>query len=268
MNYLTPPLFAALLASPAARPCVTPCSAPGVTVVTVNMAKETSTDRILREWNATPRLRQADILLLQEVKEEPSARGIANRLGEAMGLYVAYSPEEKSVNDRGLAILSRFPLGDVQIMALPRFDLRFHSRSRFALAATAETPWGPVRLENVHLDTRLNTADRLTQLAPVVQASGRFAGRRIIAGDFNSNPFYWAGHVLPLPSLQSQAVAVEAFMRRQGFSSAIPESATTFDYLGMHLDWIWMAGLRATGSQVVPLDFSDHHAVWTRVQFE
>jgi endonuclease/exonuclease/phosphatase (EEP) superfamily protein YafD len=36
----------------------------------------------------------------------------------------------------------------------------------------------------------------------------------------------------------------------------------------MHLDWIWMSGLRSTGSQVLPLDFSDHHAVWTRLAFD
>ena len=90
----------------------------------------------------------------------------------------------------------------------------------------------------------------------------------MIAGDFNSNPFYWVDHILPLPSWRSQAVNVNGFMRSRGFVSAIPESATTFDYLGMHLDWIWTAGLQSTGYRVLPLKFSDHHAVWTRVEFE
>ena len=215
-----------------------------------------------------PRLRNADIFLLQEVKEESGTQCIASRLGAALGLHIAYSPEGPGVTDRGLAILSRFPLQEVQTRALTRFDLRFHSRSRFALSATAATPWGPVRLYNVHLDTRLNAADRLAQIQPVVRESARFAGRRIVAGDFNSNPFYWFESVLPLPAFHSQAVSVDAFMRSQGFRTAIPESATTFDFLGMHLDWIWMAGLRSGASQVLPLDFSDHHAVWTRVEFE
>lgn len=73
---------------------------------------------------------------------------------------------------------------------------------------------------------------------------------------------------MPLPSVRSKAVAVDGFMRKQGFRSAIPESATIFDYLGMHLDWIWMSGLRSTGTQVLPLGFSDHYAVWTRLAFE
>lgn len=53
--------------------------------------------------------------------------------------------------------------------------------------------------------------------------------------------------VLLLPALRSQAVAVDEFMRKQGFRSATPESATTFDYIGMHLDWIWMSGAALNG---------------------
>jgi endonuclease/exonuclease/phosphatase family metal-dependent hydrolase len=155
----------------------------------------------------------------------------------------------------------------VQIRPLRSYNLVFHTRVRFALSATAETPWGPVRFSNAHLDTRINTADRLAQLAPVVRDSAAFQGRRVVAGDFNSNPFYWVDHVLPLPAIRSQAYGVEDFMTQQGFRTAIPESATTFDYLGMHLDWIWLDGLRATASRVIPLQFSDHHAVWTRVEF-
>jgi len=253
------PLVAALLSPFAVS------AAPGLSVVTVNMAKETSTSRVVGEWTRSPHIRTADILLLQEVQENPGTECVATGLGRALGLHVAYMPEAAGVKDRGLAILSRFPLRDVQSQRLKRFDLRFHSRDRFALSALADTPYGPLRIEDVHLDTRLNAADRLAQLEPAVQRPGA-SEKRIVAGDFNSNPFYWVGHVLPLPAWQSQAVAVEAFMRGRGFRSAIPESATTFDYLGMHLDWIWMAGLRSAASEVIPLDFSDHHAVWARLE--
>ncbi len=268
MPKLTLPLVAALLAVPAVSPSTVPSRGRGVTIVTLNMAKETSAARVLREFDAAPGLRNADIFLLQEVKEEAGSPCIAHRLGEAMGLHVAYSSEGPGVPDRGLAILSRFPLRDIEVRKLKRFDLRFHSRARFALSATAETPWGPLRLHDVHLDTRLNAADRLAQLGPVIHEDGKFAARRIIAGDFNSNPFYWVEHVLPLPALHSQAAAVDSFMKGQGFRTAIAERTATSDFLGIHLDWIWMTGLRAAASQVLPLRFSDHHAVWTRVEFE
>jgi endonuclease/exonuclease/phosphatase (EEP) superfamily protein YafD len=54
-------------------------------------------------------------------------------------------------------------------------------------------------------------------------------------------------------------------MTRAGYRSALP-SLTTFDWLGQRLDWIWVRGLKSTGSRVFPLKFSDHHACWTTVK--
>jgi len=179
-------------------------------------------------------------------------------------MHVAYSPAARST-DLGLAILSRFPLRDIHIEPLKTYDLRFHSRARFALLATADTPWGPVRLSNAHLDTRLNLTQRLAQLEPVVRKNAEFQGASVLAGDFNSNPFYWIEQVVPVPGFRSQAHGVEEFMTRQGFQTAIPPGSTTFDHLGMHLDWIWVNGLRPAASRVFPLEFSDHHAVWTQL---
>jgi endonuclease/exonuclease/phosphatase family metal-dependent hydrolase len=242
-------------------------SGPGISAVTLNMAKETGMEKILREFQSTPALRDADILLLQEVKQDSGARQCAaEHLAAKLGLHVVYSPATTGVTDQGLAILSRYPLRDVRVQPLQRFDLRYRSRTRIALAATADSPWGPVRIFNAHLDTRLNTADRLAQLQPVLQASAEFQGPTIVGGDFNSNSFYWLEHVLPLPG-RSQARGVETFMTRHGFRTALPLGETTFDYLGMHLDWIWLRGLESQSYRVYPLDFSDHHAVWTRIVF-
>jgi endonuclease/exonuclease/phosphatase family metal-dependent hydrolase len=265
VRYLTLFLAAAILALPAPTPSLR--QAKGVTIVTLNLAKETSSARILAEWMNASQLREADIFLLQEVREDSAVSCVVNRLGEALGMHVAFSPEGPGVDDRGLAILSRYPLSGIRIRPLKRFDLQFHSRARFALSAVANTPWGPVALDNVHLDTRLNAPERLAQLEPIVRDSSAGPRHRILAGDFNSNPFYWVRHVLPLPGLHSQAGAVDAYLRGQGFRSSIPASSGTSDF-GMHLDWIWTSGLRSTGSRVLPLKFSDHHAVWTRVEFE
>src|SRR2546425_2247234 len=75
----------------------------------------------------------------------------------------------------------------------------------------------------------------------------------------------WIGHVLPVPAMRSQAEAVREFMTRNGFRSGVSAAEPTFDYLGMHLDWIWLQGCEARVSRIYPLDFSDHHAVWTSV---
>ncbi len=242
-------------------------AAPSLTIATLNMAKETDLARVVREVRSVPAVRDAAILLLQEVTQPPrEEQGIAGRLGAALGYRVAYAPAAADVYDQGLAILSRYPLTDVRVRALKAYDLGFHSRQRFALAATAQTPWGSVRVFNTHLDTRLNASERLEQLGPVAGDGLAFNGPRIVGGDFNSNGFYWLFRILPLPAIRPQTSYVQEFMSRAGFTSAVPLQST-FDYLGMHLDWIWVSGLKVRASQVYPLNFSDHHAVWTRVEF-
>lgn len=267
LSILTGTLLVCLAARrPLARTAEDVPAAPGMSVVTLNMAKETDLGRILREFAANPRLHDADVLLLQEVKQEPGQREcVAEQLAGRLGLHAVYSPAETGVTDQGLAILSRFPLRDSRTRPLKRFDLRFRSRSRIALAATADSPWGPIRIFNAHLDTRLNAAERLDQLEPVVADSAEFPFPRIVGGDFNSNGFRWIGHVLPVPTMRSQAEAIREFMTRKGFRSGVSAAGPTFDYLGMHLDWIWLQGCEARSSRIYPLDFSDHHAVWTRV---
>jgi endonuclease/exonuclease/phosphatase family metal-dependent hydrolase len=238
-----------------------------ISLVSLNMAKETDVGRIVREFRAIPALAQADVLLLQEVREVPGGGSAASGLASALGLHVAYSPAAEGVHDLGLAILSRHPIRDVRVRKLKPFNLVYRSRSRIALAATVDTPRGAIRVFNAHLDTRVNAADRLAQLEPIVLESAEFIGPRVVGGDFNTNAFYWIGRVLPLPGVQSQTARVEEFMRRKGFRTAAVPRRSTFDYLGMRLDWIWYQGLELRESRVYPLAFSDHHAVYARVQF-
>jgi len=261
-------LAGSVLFFPVAHPEPKIPSGPGISVVTLNMAKVTLMDRILTDLKAHPALAGADVLLLQEVKQDAGERQcIAEQLASNLGLQVAYSPSATGITDQGLAILSRYPLKDIRVRPLKRHDLGFRSRVRIALSATAESPWGPVRIVNTHLDTRINMSDRIAQIEPIIRDSEEFPGARIIGGDFNSNDFRWIGHMVPTPTLRSQARGLQEFMTQQGFLSAVSTRETTFDYLGLRLDWIWIQGLQAQASRVYPLDFSDHHAVWTRVAF-
>jgi endonuclease/exonuclease/phosphatase family metal-dependent hydrolase len=260
-------LLSIVAAIPSGVPALSFPAKAGISVVTLNLAKEASVARIQSELSTLPALRDADVFLLQEVSDRSPEECLASRLGAAMGFQVAYAPTGPGGTDLGLAILSRFPLRDVRILSLPRYDLGFRTRSRYALMGTAETPWGPVRIANAHLDTRLNTADRLAQLEPVIRETAAFQGPRLIGGDFNSNPFYWVGRILPLPGVRSTADSVTGYMTHHGFRNALSKNTATFDHLGMGLDWIWLGGLRPVASGVIPLEFSDHHAVWTRLEF-
>ncbi|HWR51893.1 MAG TPA: endonuclease/exonuclease/phosphatase family protein [Bryobacteraceae bacterium] len=234
-----------------------------LTVVSLNAARETDPNRILRDVNRAPAVRDADVLLLQEVAQAPDqTQCVAEHLAATLKRYVVYSPAATGVTDQGLAILSRYPLTNTDVRVLPAYNLVFRSRSRIALSTTVQAPSGPVRVTNAHLDTRINAADRIRQLAPVL--TDGFAGRRIVAGDFNTNEFYWVGRLLPLPVPGIQTSRVRDFMILNGFANAVAGSPVTHDLM-MRLDWIFARGLNGSRWAVYPLPFSDHHALWVEM---
>lgn len=244
-------------------------SAPGsgtrLQLVTLNTAKETHSLEIVRQLRAAPRVRDADVLLLQEVAHAAGRPGsVADEVAAELKMHVAYAPAAPGVEDQGLAILSRYPLRDIRIVPLCRYSLLWHSRTRFALTATVASPSGDIRISNAHLDTRVNGPDRVKQLEDALKDENPGVAR-IIAGDFNTNNFYWLGHALPLPLPGSQTAIIRHSMEKHGFSSALASDTPTFDHLGMQLDWVFSRGLSVRNTQVVPMAFSDHHAVWAEL---
>jgi endonuclease/exonuclease/phosphatase family metal-dependent hydrolase len=229
-------------------------------VVSLNIAKETDALKILREWEQTPAVRDAAVLLLQEVAQGPDQRQcVAEYVAAALKRHIVYSPAAPGVTDQGLAILSRYPLKDKDVRVLPAYNLVFRSRSRIALSATVNAPGGAVRVTNAHLDTRINPDARLKQLAAVFQDG--FPGPRVIAGDLNTNEFFWLGNVLPFPAPGVQCGRLRAFMARNGFANAVAGAPKTHDFQ-MRLDWVFARGLAGRKWAVYPMKFSDHHALW------
>jgi endonuclease/exonuclease/phosphatase family metal-dependent hydrolase len=236
-------------------------------IASLNMAKEESAEAALKDLNSASKIGQADVLLLQEVYGD-DRHSIAAELADRMHRYVAFAPAAPGVNDQGLAILSRYPLHDITTHKLKACNLRFRSRHRIGLAATADSPFGPVRIIDAHLDTRINTADRLAQLEPLLAESKAFSGPRLIGGDMNTNDMYWIGNVAPVPRLGGHSQAIETFMKQHGFATPFGKCGSTFPSLGLHLDWIFSQGVENRSAGVVRIPFSDHHAVWTRLSFD
>jgi endonuclease/exonuclease/phosphatase family metal-dependent hydrolase len=234
-------------------------------LVTLNTAKETHSLEIVRQLRAAPRVRDADVILLQEVAHAQGRPGsVADEVAAELKMRVAYAPAAPGVSDQGLAIISRYPLREIRIVPLCRYSLLWHSRTRFALTATIDAPGGAIRISNAHLDTRVNGPDRVKQLEDALKDESPGVAR-IIAGDFNTNNFYWLGHALPLPLPGSQTGVIRRSMEKHGFVSALASDTPTFDHLGMHLDWVFSRGLRVRNTEVVPMAFSDHHAVWAEL---
>jgi endonuclease/exonuclease/phosphatase family metal-dependent hydrolase len=225
-------------------------------------------------------LRGADIVLLQEVQDHPGeGKSRAERIAAELGMQASYAPA-RTLKDRGthgLAVLSRWPMHDPEVLELPRMNLVIAANPtlrvgaqaterRIALAVTIDTPDGPLRIYDVHLDTRIDVKDRIEQLRPVaVRAQGE-SSPVIIGGDFNTNPFAWAARLIPTAPAD-QPGAIDRFMRAAGFATPTAGCGpTTPPPLEMRLDAIYVRHLRAAMMHVDrDAHASDHFPLWLEV---
>jgi endonuclease/exonuclease/phosphatase (EEP) superfamily protein YafD len=245
-------------------------SAPAtLAVASLNIAKVTEIELMAREIEQDALLRTADAVLLQEtVKLSSGELSSGEMLAKRLGRVAAFASPDEGKTFTGLAILSLRPLRDVRVRQLKNVNLVFRTRKRIALAATVDTPYGPVRIINVHLDTRINPKERLEQLGPALEEAAAFAGPVIIGGDFNTNDMQWVSHVVPVPYPGWQAAAVRKLMTEKGFSTPFELRRATFDHLRMQLDWLFTNRLPALRYSIQPIDFSDHHAIWAEFDLD
>lgn len=249
---------------------IIPISASGpLTLASLNIAGESRIAEAVAAW---ARHREVDVLFLQEVGgDDEDGASFAAALSQRLGFGSAYSPARPygdTGNQQGLAIVSRYPLGDVSVRNLPYNQLRFRSRCRIAVAATVRTPTGPVRLVNVHLDTRINKARRLAQVDAAVAALNGFEGPRVVGGDFNTADFAWISSTWPVPFVQKQAKAVQERMSSEGFATPFGDTRGTYPLplgIAFKLDWLFLSpDLEANGAGVDDVPITDHRGIWTR----
>jgi endonuclease/exonuclease/phosphatase family metal-dependent hydrolase len=214
---------------------------------------------------ASPALASADVLLLSEVHAHGPCSD-ACVAGARLGMASAYGPgHRQDVGTEGVAILSRWPLSEVEVIELPYRDVVVNSARRIAITATTLTPAGPVRVYAVHLDNRITPAARVEQLAPVLSDTRAWPGPVVIGGDFNTSPFSWLGSVVPLPSGR-QDDAVEVAVRRAGLTTPVTASGATSAWLGMRLDAIYTRGVAVVDFGVEhAVRISDHLPLWADV---
>jgi endonuclease/exonuclease/phosphatase family metal-dependent hydrolase len=234
-------------------------------IATYNVHGE-SAENIFRAIRGNPPIAQADVLFLQEI--EIDSENTPRRLAELLGRGYAYAPGYRvGRGSHGVAIISRYAMSDPRLIELPRHHVVFNSARRVALSVTIHLDGQPVRLYSVHLDNRLNPADRVAQLEPVL-ADARSAATVpvVIGGDMNTSPFCWIGHIIPVPC-GVQDNRLEAAARASGFDTPVRGSGATSKWLAMRLDAIYTRHLRVEGFGVSDLmRVSDHLPLWIDVR--
>jgi endonuclease/exonuclease/phosphatase family metal-dependent hydrolase len=152
-------------------------------VVSFNVKFAERIDRAIRVLRSDDSLRNADIVLLQEM-DEPGTAAIA----QALGMHWVYYPASVARNGRdfGNAILSCWPLEDDAKILLPH-KAWLRGNQRIAVAATVRIGDRTLRVYSVHLATPFGNGSkaRREQLATVLDDANPYPDV-IIGGDFNS----------------------------------------------------------------------------------
>lgn len=260
--------------APELGPAPTARAEPGckIRIASWNVHKVPDAADVVAHLQMPSAIASADVILMQESSAypgEPMSR--TGQIAEALGMTWAHQPV-RELEDGGVqanAILSRFPLENVQVKKLPYIEQPYHPQPRGAIAADVVVGEHRVRVVSVHLDVRTSITDRVRQLDPAVND---LADRAVVGGDFNTAPWEWVEALVPLTSSEAilgmkQAALLDDFMASRSFTGNIPADESTFQVPGfdMRLDNLYTRTVPVGASGVEHLDGSDHWPIWVDV---
>lgn len=208
----------------------------------------------------------ATIIGLQEVdrnKQRTKNTNTVKMLAEELGKhYVWAAPPSAKTNDEeetGVAILSSYPVSEVQRIVLPHEGPG--RRRRAAIGATVTIGTKPLRVYSVHSENRISVPKKLEQMRAVLQNLAAYPRDLpvIILGDLNT----WEPDAV---DGTSELFAQEKFTTPFGNGQSTFRRVVIFP-IEFKLDWIWLRGLEATSHGIDrKIDLSDHFPLWAVLQ--
>jgi endonuclease/exonuclease/phosphatase family metal-dependent hydrolase len=239
-NYEDPgaPVYSGGSAAP--RPAATT-----LRVVTFNLKWGEHPDRAAELFSRPGPLRDADLVVLQEVDVDATER-LAQVLGFSW-VYVPSAVHPVPRRDFGVALLSPWPLEAPRKLALPH-QHRFRKLRRAAAVATLRTPLGAVRAYGVHFESPAGAwpGVRRDQARAVTEDADGWEGPVLVAGDFNGRDG---------PRALAQAGYFWA-------TEAVKNTAGPFDLDHVVARGLCASGAPAAGAAEDATDASDHDPVW------
>ena len=228
-------------AAPAVR---VPARGDTLRVVSFNIEYARETKRAIRILKSAAALRDADIVLLQEMTA-PATKRVADSLGMH---YVYYPAIYNRVvrHDFGNAVLSRWPIVEDAKLILPSRS-RYAKTQRIATAATIDVHGSRLRVYSTHLGTPLDLGweGRVAQLRFILDDAARYP-QVIVGGDMNS-------------------VDIGRVAREAGY--LWPTDTIGKSNAAGRLDHFFLRGIAPlqTGTHYVPPAISDHSPIWIQI---
>ncbi|MBN1561240.1 endonuclease/exonuclease/phosphatase family protein [candidate division KSB1 bacterium] len=228
-----------------------------IKVVSYNIAWAAKVDLAMEELRRFPRLRGADIVLLQEM-DAASVDRMARKLGYN---YIYHPGSVHNVHDKdiGNAILSKWELSDGKKIIFPHKQ-SWNDRIRTATVATVDVHGRKIRTYNVHAATVLMSAGKqLEQLESVLDDVTGAYDYVVVGGDFNT-------------ARPGSIRRVKELFTRAGFKRASEKAGCTAWALGVlpfTLDHIYIRGLEVLECGTInSAEASDHLPLWTTLRFQ
>jgi endonuclease/exonuclease/phosphatase family metal-dependent hydrolase len=222
---------------------------------------------------------KADILILNEI-DFSAAWSFHLNQAEFLAAHAEYPyvAEQRNLDVSfpfyrfrfGNAILSRYPLRDVQFVDFPPYSRRedLFAGNHDGLFGMIDTPFGPLGILAVHLEYR-SEAVRVQCVRQIIEWCQSLPFPIIAAGDFNSTPDGFPG----AHQTNSGLNAITVLFQEGGFTSAIQHSpdAQYFTFPSEQpeiiIDWVLGKGdITIVESKVIPSALSDHLMVTATVQ--
>lgn len=228
-----------------------------IKVVTFNIKLSEKIEEAIEDLSQTPELKDADILLLQEMAEDGVA-AIAQRLGYNFVYYPA-SLHYKHEKNYGNAILSKWPIEDYRKIILP-YEHPMNRQIRIAALATIVVEEFEILTYSVHTEMFwLGSKKKLDQVDSILRSVADHFEYVIIGGDFNTNT---ENGIRDTEKLFTQADFSRASKGVGATSKGDPLGLVDFE-----LDHIFVKGFTTVNSgKLEETQSSDHYPVWVTLR--
>jgi endonuclease/exonuclease/phosphatase family metal-dependent hydrolase len=221
---------------------------------------------LIKLFQTDPEIGNAKILALQEVdrrKKRSGNNNTAKMIADELGMHYVWAapptPKPGDEEETGVAILSVYPLSDVQRIVLPHKGP--NGRRRVALGATVELENRRWRVYSAHSETRIAVSKKLEQFKALLDDLAHYPANMpaIIMGDLNT----WE----PNADGKTSKFFLDAGLKTPFGGEATFRRRVLFVPLELKLDWVWLRGLEAASCGIDrKIEVSDHFPLWTNLK--